>query len=104
MAVAIPVAHLPEDAVDVRDIGVGRLEPPLGQVEAQRIESLLVLAPADVADEALIVDQDALAARFDQRIGNAFVTQPELVEFADVRIDDGRVLRTSVDGAVVIFL
>ena len=47
----------------------------------ERIKSLLVLAPAHVADKACIVQNEALTAILNGRIGDAAVAQVGLVDF-----------------------
>ncbi len=50
-----------EDPVDMADIAVEQVEPVPGPAQAAAIVGLLVLAPANVADEAIVIKLDALA-------------------------------------------
>jgi hypothetical protein len=96
VAVGVPVAHLAEDAVDVGDVDVSAFQLAPGGVEAGGVEGLLVLAPADVADEALVVDEDALAAEGQLQLAARRPGQLQAVELGDVRVVDDRIGRLAV--------
>jgi hypothetical protein len=75
----------------VGDVGVGALDPAQREVGADGVEGLFVLAPADIADEALVVEQDALAAGGDLQGGAGRPGQLGAVQFGDVGVVDHRV-------------
>ncbi len=70
--------------------------------DAQAVVGLLVLAPADVADETLIVEVDALAAERDRRIGERRVGELQAIHFVRLRVGDDGIGRLAVHGAVVV--
>ncbi len=89
-----------ERGVDVVEVGVGQ-----GQL-VQRLElakeavvGLLVLPPGDTADEALIVQLDALAAGHSASL-RMVVAQQCLVDFSTVGVAHHRVIAATIAGIV----
>jgi hypothetical protein len=93
----------PEDALHAVHPRVGdRGTRHRARVEAHGIEALLVLAPADRPDEALVADRDLLPAEPQDRLLRAAVLQPRLVEVRALGIGDHRVLDEAVARVVVV--
>ena len=77
-----------EDPVHLVDIGVVERQCVDRLVgKGDRVIGLLVLAPADVADERGVVIDDALASEFRGRV-KALVLEYRLVELVGLRIRD----------------
>jgi hypothetical protein len=62
VTVGIPVAFLAQNAVYLVYIRVKQLGLADAGIHAHAVKRLLILAPTDIADEALVFDQNALAA------------------------------------------
>jgi hypothetical protein len=59
------------------------------------------VAPVGVSDEALVVDDDPLAAKRGGEQAARRLTQLQPADLGDVRIADYRILGQAVDGGVV---
>lgn len=87
------VRFIAEDPVDLIDVGDLKAEGVDGFVgQGNSVECLLILAPADVADEGGVVIDDLLASDLRGRI-EAFVLDIGLIEFRIAWICDRRVFR-----------
>ena len=96
-----------KDAVHVVDVGViegGVSQAAVAQAEA--VVSLLVLTPADVADKAGVVVDDALATKLQGGGVQPGIAQPGLVDLGAIRVGDDRILGLGARqaGSVVVAL
>ena len=95
-------AFIAEDALHRIQIGIcGGEVRHRGQLKQRGIEGLLVLAPADIADEAGIVEDDALAATNELEAVNAGIGDLGAVELRIVRVRDNGVAGAAIGGGVV---
>jgi hypothetical protein len=80
--------------VELQALGVTIFDP-------RRIESLLVLPPADGANEALVFDVDPLPASRDDKVLDAPILELETVELEIAGIGDQRILGLAVEAAEI---
>ena len=90
VAVVAPLRRVPpEDAVDLVEIGhvEGQMRHALVD-DANGIECLLVLPPADVTDEAVVVEHDALAPHCHARQRQTRIGQLQAIQLGVARIGE----------------
>ena len=97
-------AVLAKDPVHAIEVSVAKRQTVDARIDnPKRIECLLILAPADISNEAGIAKHDALPAKRDDRIGQAVIGDLQPVQFRRIRIGNDGICGASIYRIVVVF-
>ena len=86
-----------KDTLDAVDVDVTQLQMIDRLIDDRRgIESLFVLAKADIANKAIVIELDALTAAQENRAGNARELEVRLIEFHRIGVSNYRPVGFSI--------